>query len=57
MSGLAELLGVTRHWLYAQIQTGKLPAQRHALTGRYFIEDDPTLLQQLRERVPTKHLH
>jgi hypothetical protein len=57
VSGLAECLGVSRHWLYAQIQTGKLLAQRHALTGRYFIEDDPTLLQQRRERIPTKHLH
>jgi DNA invertase Pin-like site-specific DNA recombinase len=48
IGGLARALGVDRNWIYYRIQQGRLPAQRHPVTGHYLIRDDPRLLDQLR---------
>lgn len=45
--GLARRLGVSRRWLYAQIERGTLDATQHPLTGHYRIPDDPDLLCRL----------
>jgi DNA invertase Pin-like site-specific DNA recombinase len=49
--GLSRFLGVDRDWLYRQITAGRLPTQRHAMTGHYLIKDDPALIAALQELV------
>src|SRR5262249_13868795 len=46
--GLAQALGVHRHWLSRGIRNGTLPATRHAVVGHYLIPDAPALLATLR---------
>jgi hypothetical protein len=48
VGGLARELNVTGDWLRRRIAMGALPAERHALTGRYLIVDNPDLLDHLR---------
>jgi hypothetical protein len=45
--GLAQELGVHRHWLYTRLHNGTLPATRHPVLGHYLIPDDPALLATL----------
>jgi hypothetical protein len=52
--GLSRALAVDRHWLYARIKTGALPAARHPLIGHYLIPDDPAVLARLRAQRPTR---
>ncbi len=52
--GLSRALNIDRNWLYRRIARGTLPATRHAPTGFYLIEDDPTLLEHLRSQLPKR---
>ncbi|HSH78559.1 MAG TPA: recombinase family protein [Herpetosiphonaceae bacterium] len=45
--GLARQLGVGRDWLYRRIVAGRVPAERHAVTGHYLIADDPLVMAVL----------
>ncbi len=47
MWGLARHLGVDRDWLYRRIDAGRIPTERHPMTGHYLIADDPALLAAL----------
>ena len=49
--GLARHLGVRRDWLYRRIVAGRLPAERHPVTGHYLIADDPQVLAALQVEV------
>lgn len=49
---LADLLGVTRSWLYGRIRRGTIPAEfitRHPEYDRLFVRNDPNLLVSLRD--------
>jgi hypothetical protein len=50
--GLAQALGVDRNWLYQRIARGTLSAPELIRTepyGTYLIEDDPKLIERLRQ--------
>jgi hypothetical protein len=49
--GLARHLGVHRDWLYRRIVAGRLPAERHPVTGHSLIADDPQVLAALQAEV------
>jgi hypothetical protein len=52
--GLAQALGVDRNWLYQRIARGTLSAPELIRTepyGTYLIEDDPKLIERLRQEV------
>ena len=53
--GLAVRLGIERTWVYRRIYNGTIPSQyvtRHPQAGVYLIQDDPELIDQLRQRLP-----
>jgi hypothetical protein len=52
--GLARALGVRRTWLYERILAGTVPATHHPVTGHYLIPDDPSVIDDLRRRIPTQ---
>ncbi len=58
--GLARRLGVPRDWLYRRIVAGRLPVERHPVTGHYLIADDTTVLAALQaeaDLLPPRGLH
>jgi DNA invertase Pin-like site-specific DNA recombinase len=55
VGGLARTLDVTAAWVRQRIADGTVPAQRHGLTGRYLIPDDPATLAGLRARATARH--
>ncbi len=44
---LARRLGVERTWVDRRVDRGRIPAERHPLTGNDLIADDPVLIEQL----------
>ena len=49
---LADILGVSRTWVYGRIRRGLIPAEfitRHSDYDRIFIRNDPKLLANLRQ--------
>lgn len=58
--GLAHHLGVDRDWLYRRIDAGRIPTDRHPMTGHYLIADDPALVASLEAEAaarPPRVLH
>jgi DNA invertase Pin-like site-specific DNA recombinase len=56
--GLAQALGVNRDWLYRRIARGTLGAPALIRTepyGTYLIEDDPPLIERLRQEAQRLH--
>jgi DNA invertase Pin-like site-specific DNA recombinase len=56
--GLAQALGVDRNWLYQRIARGTLGAPvliRTEPYGTYLIEDDPQLIERLRQEAQGRH--
>jgi hypothetical protein len=52
--GLATRLGARRDWIYRRIYDGTIPPShvtRHPTHKIYFIEDDPQLIEHLRQRL------
>jgi hypothetical protein len=56
---LADLLGVSRTWVYGRIRRGLIPTEsitRHPKYDRIFIRNDPKLLATLHEMKKNTHL-
>ena len=50
VGGLARHLRVGRSWVYQRLADGRIPADRHPVTGHYLIPDDPALFARLPRR-------